>query len=114
MRASGVSQGLDGDFAGSSIDDAEIACHDFLLHYLGRLRESMARPVISPASCDGSGRQKERSSRAPRNTCRLYAAFFTLPCGSMTNFFGEPSLNVLYASGACSSVMISVFSMAPR
>ena len=63
---------------------------------------------------NGSGRPKERSSRAARNDFRLYAAFFTLPCGSMTNFFGEPSLNVLYASGACSSVMISVFSMAPR
>jgi hypothetical protein len=44
----------------------------------------------------------------------VYAALFKLPCGSMTNLFGDPSLNVLYASGACSSEMTWVFSIAFR
>jgi hypothetical protein len=41
---------------------------------------------------EAPGREDESSAHL---ACRLYAAFFTLPCGSMTNFFGDPSLKVL-------------------
>src|ERR1700730_6970624 len=52
------------------------------------------RPIVFSQKGHGADRdaRRWRMSRA-RVVCRLYAAFFTLPCGSMTNLFGTPESN---------------------
>lgn len=75
--------------------------------------------VLSAAASPRAARRALSWPRAGRRwpnspPHRGYAAFFTLPCGSITNFFGEPLLNSSYAPGAFSSAMISMFSMALR